>query len=338
MIIFQKKNNKKNRSLPVSVIICVHNEANNLQNLINNILDQKHNKLELIIVNDRSTDNTPDILDPYKNQINIITITNTPKGWNQKKHALTSGIEASIYDHILLTDGDCIPKSHDWISLMAGQITKKVDIVLGISPYHKKDTFINKIIQFETFITALQYISLAILKLPYMGIGRNILYNKKLFFSNNGFNKYKNLIGGDDDLLINKIANGKNTVTCINENAYVLSIPEISIRSWISQKYRHLSVGKHYRLKHKLILGSFHFSNAIFYMSFFTLLLSGRLGLIICTGFLLRTVTQIVIFDLSAKRLKMKNISISYLLWDFAYTFYSLFLGIYSALNRKKKW
>ncbi len=337
-LIFRKKSNKPNRALPVSVIICAHNEAQNLKNIVTEILKQDHQKFELIVVNDRSTDDTLDILNKYKKQIKIITIDNTPTGWNKKKHALTTGIEASQYDYILLTDADCTPQSQDWISIMAGKLTPKIKIVLGVSPYQQENSFVNKIIQFETLITAIQYISFAISKIPYMGIGRNILYDKSLFISNNGFDKHKNINGGDDDLLINRLANSKNTVTCIEENAYVLSIPESSIRSWISQKHRHLSVGQYYRLKYKLILGSFHFSNAIFYLSFFTLLLSGRLSLIISIGFLLRTVTQITIFDLSAKILKMKNISIFYPLWDLAYTFYSWFLGTYSALIRKKKW
>ena len=171
-----------------------------------------------------------------------------------------------------------------------------------------------------------------------MALGRNVLYNKELFINQNGFNKHKHILGGDDDLFVNQIANSKNVATCLDKRAYTISKPNRNWGSWISQKHRHLSVGKFYRLKHKLTLGAFHLSNMIFYVSFFTHFLMDRLDLVITTGFFLRTVSQIVIFDKSAKTYGMKINSFLSPIWDLGYTLYSCFLGTYSSLIGRKKW
>ena len=49
-----KKNNKKSPVLPISIIICAKNEAENLQKFLPAILDQKYTDFEVILINDAS--------------------------------------------------------------------------------------------------------------------------------------------------------------------------------------------------------------------------------------------------------------------------------------------
>jgi hypothetical protein len=65
---------------------------------------------------------------------------------------------------------------------MQDAYTNGVEVVLGYGAYHKKPVLLNKIIRFETFQSALQYLSFALAGLPYMGVGRNLSYKKGLFF------------------------------------------------------------------------------------------------------------------------------------------------------------
>ena len=50
------------RSLPVSLVICARNESNSLQQLIPLMMDQDHDEFEVVVVNDRSDDDTWEIL------------------------------------------------------------------------------------------------------------------------------------------------------------------------------------------------------------------------------------------------------------------------------------
>ena len=54
-----------------------------------------------------------------------------------------------------------------------------IEVVLGYGAYKKYPGFLNKLIRFETFHTALQYFSYALAGKPYMGVGRNLSYRKE---------------------------------------------------------------------------------------------------------------------------------------------------------------
>ena len=71
---------------------------------------------------------------------------------------------------------------------MSSQFTMQKTIVLGYGGYEKiPNSLLNKIIRFETLLTAIQYFSWAKIGNPYMGVGRNLAYKKDEFFNVNGF-------------------------------------------------------------------------------------------------------------------------------------------------------
>ena len=135
----------------------------------------------------------------------IQSISVDEKSSKGKKAALALGIESSKFEHLLLTDADCKPNSNQWISEMSSQFSEKKSIILGYGVYLKiKKSFLNKIIRFETLFTAIQYFSYAKSGIAYMGVGRNIAYEKREFLKADGFNNHLNVSSGDDDLFVNQ--------------------------------------------------------------------------------------------------------------------------------------
>lgn len=242
----------------VSVVVCAWNEAENLRQLLPLLLDQQYPDFEIVLVDDRSEDDTYEfLLDAVTRYPNLrrVHVKQTPAHITAKKYALSLGIRAAQKEVILVTDADCRPASPQWIASMAGQLSPDKAIVLGFSPYQKREGFLNSFIRFETFYTALQYVSLALAGSPFMGVGRNLLYRRSLFLENKGFNEHLNVLGGDDDLFINRVATGSNTAVCLDPLAFVWSFPKTSWQSWYRQKRRHLLVGKFYRPRFRRILG-----------------------------------------------------------------------------------
>ena len=95
----------------VSVIIPACNEADSIEPALQSVLELDYANLEIIVVNDRSTDNTGAVLERMKNRYpNIIlhNISELPKGWMGKSHALHSGAEQAHGDYFLFTDADII--------------------------------------------------------------------------------------------------------------------------------------------------------------------------------------------------------------------------------------
>src|SRR6516164_2766833 len=165
---------------------------------------------------------------------------------------------------------------------MQGGYANAIEIVLGYSPYQKKAGILNKLIRFETFHSALQYLSYALAGVPYMGVGRNLSYKKELFFRNKGFSNINHLPGGDDDLFINMVANEKNNGIVVDPDAFTLSEPKNSFSDWIKQKLRHYSTSKFYKSKHKWLLGLYSTTHFLFYPLFIaSLFFNWELALIV---------------------------------------------------------
>ncbi|MFK5880084.1 MAG: glycosyltransferase, partial [Flavobacteriaceae bacterium] len=240
---FLKPTKKEATNIPISVLICARNEAKNLQQFLPKILQQEYLDFEIVLINDRSYDDSLAVMESFKEKhpakIKIVNVVETKNG-GSKKYALTLGIKAATHEHLLFTDADCIPNSNYWIREMSQHFTNNKSIVLGYGAYRTiKNSWLNKLIRFETLMTALQYISYANIGLPYMGVGRNLAYTKSLFFDTNGFANHLHLKSGDDDLFVNQNATKENCAISLHPESFTISEPKTTFKDWINQKRRH---------------------------------------------------------------------------------------------------
>jgi glycosyltransferase involved in cell wall biosynthesis len=276
---FYKAKEIKQATFPVSIIICAQNEEANLRKYLPKILAQDYHVhglayFEVLVVNDNSEDNSKYFLEELSKefvQLNVLNLTQPSKYMKGKKFPLSMGLKQARFDHVILTDADCEPNSDKWLQEMANGLGQK-QIVLAYSPYKKVAGFLNKKIRFETFYAAFQYLSFALAKVPYMGVGRNLAYDRNLFFGVKGFAKHQHILSGDDDLFINEVANSNNTTIVFKEEAFTYSEAEETAEYWAYQKKRHLSTGLYYKGKHKLMLGLLAFSHFYMYVGLLTLI------------------------------------------------------------------
>ncbi|RXP57660.1 glycosyltransferase [Lutibacter sp. HS1-25] len=298
---------------PVSVIICAKNEAQNLIENIPYFLKQNYPNFQLVLINDNSHDETLDVIEQFKlefpNQIKIVDVAENEQFWGSKKYALTLGIKAASYEHLLFTDADCKPVSDNWIAEMVSHFTSKKQLILGYSPYKKiKKSLLNKLLRYETLLTAIQYFSYAKFGLPYMGVGRNIAYTKSEFFAAKGFSKHMHVKSGDDDLFVNQIATKKNTSFCTSKNSFIESIPKLTLKDWIAQKRRHISTASHYKTIHQFLLGMYFVSKVSFWI-IGLLLISFQFQWQIIAGLLLfKIILFYAVIWSSAKKLNEKDL------------------------------
>lgn len=260
---------------PISVIICARNESENLQRFLPSILNQDFPDFEVVVVNDRSWDGTAEILEEFEkkyDRLKVVTVAEGDKFIAGKKFAVTMGIKAASHEWLVFTDADCEPASVNWLTHMQQPQKDSTEIILGYSPYFKKRSLINVLIRFETFFTAVNYLSYALKGMPYMGVGRNMAYKKTLFFKNKGFAAHMHIPSGDDDLFVNANANHKNTEIRIHRESHVWSEPKTSFLAYLRQKKRHFGAGKLYKPKHKFILSTQIIVQFLFYAIGITLL------------------------------------------------------------------
>lgn len=244
--------------IPVTVIVCAHNELTNLQKNLPPILNQQNSTFEVLIGLDRCDDGSKEWLQRQSHpHLKWIAIDQTPKGWDSKKYALNQCIQRAASDWLLLTDADCVPVSDYWLQSFQSLFAAHINLVIGLGPYHATHNFISKITEYETLLTATQYVSEVVAGRPYMAIGRNVAYRKSLFQEVAGFDGIQHITGGDDDLLIQKMDSIARPAVNIHPKSLTYSEPERTWKKYLTQKTRHLSVGKHYKEKFQKRL-SFH--------------------------------------------------------------------------------
>lgn len=266
---YKPKEKLQTQQHPVSVVICSRDEDENLARNLPGILVQQYpSTFEVVTVNDNSVDDSKYILQELKKtfkSLNVVELTHEAKLITGKKYPLSIGIREAKHEVLLLTDADCVPASEYWIQKMQDGYNENTEVVLGYGAYHKTSGMLNKLIRFETFHTALQYLSYALAGIPYMGVGRNLSYKKDIFLRNKGFSSINHIPSGDDDLFINKVASKKNTAVVIDPDAITRSIPKTTWSGWLKQKKRHYTTAKYYKGKHKFMLGLYFITQFLFY-------------------------------------------------------------------------
>ena len=157
---------------------------------------------------------------------------------------------------------------------------------------------------------------------------------------NRCFASHTHVLGGDDDLFMNEVANTENTTICLDSDSFVYSFPKTSWEDWYRQKRRHLSVGKYYTTRNKFLLGILASSQIFYWVCFFALLpifwnsyfVWGLAGLL-----LVRLVALWMVYAKINSRLANTIQTITIPFWDFCLSLYFLIMGINNAIPRRKK-
>ncbi|QBQ42498.1 glycosyltransferase [Sphingobacterium psychroaquaticum] len=324
---------------PVSVIICAHNEQENIKTFLPGILEQEYPDFQVVVVNDCSTDDTEwilqDFLRQYPDKLKVVQIQEHVQLKHTKKFAVTLGIKAAKHEYLVFTDADCQPNSKLWLAEMAGAFTEDKEIVLGYSPYFRHRGFLNRLIRFETTHTAMSYLAYALKKNAYMGVGRNLAYTKSLFFKGKGFNKHMHIKSGDDDLFVNHNATRSNVNIAIHPDSFMHSVPKDTWKSYYKQKARHSGASVLYKSRHKRMLATQLVTAVLFYLTLLaSILLLPSFWYVPLAAYLLRLLVQYIIFSNIYRKLEVRDL----LLWlPFLDLFYYFYICINGLFNRKKK-
>lgn len=330
----------KSKFLGVTVIIAARNESENLPKLLKCLSDQDYPDFEVIIVNDRSEDNSQPILSEWAAHhpnFKVIHHEKLPAGWTGKKYALFTAVSQAKKEVLLFTDADCLPACNQWISTMVSSIDEKTDIVLGYSPYQKTPGWLNRFIQFETLLVALQYLGFSQLGKTYMGVGRNMAVRRDKY-NLDYLEKIKNLEGGDDDLMISHLASSCKVRIEIRPESFTISKPKTSLKSYLKQKTRHLAAGKHYHKKDQTLLGIFTLSCVIVWGLFVLLIFFGLNDKLFLMVFGIRSLVVYLILNRLGRKLNTDIDFWAFPFLDFCYCFYYPWVAVKALATKQVEW
>lgn len=300
---------------PLSVIICAHDEVENLRRNLPAILAQDYPDFEVIVINDGEKNESEDYLlqleEQYRNLYHSF-VPDSSRYISRKKLAVTLGIRASRHDWLVLTEANCQPQSNQWLRLMARNFTPHTGVVLGYSGYERGKNWLHRCTAFDSLFTAMRYLGFALGGHPYMGIGRNLAYRKQLFYDQKGFSAHLNLRRGDDDLFVNQVAHGENTRVETDPEAIVRMQPIYRGKDWREEKIGYASTARQYKGLQRWLAGLETFSRLLFYAAWLSMTVMGILNfhwMVAGIGvllFLLRFAVQAIVINTTAQSLNEK--------------------------------
>ena len=326
----------------VSVVISAHNESQNIGKCLDTILSQSYppHKFEIIVINDRSEDNTGLILEKYMNdysRIQIIMINEVKPGISPKKNAIAQGVNIATGDIIATTDADC-EASEDWIKKLVSYFTNETGMVVGLAPLKPTAWILSPFACIDTiFGSLIAYGSLG-WNHAVTCTGRNFAYRKQLFQEINGFSGIDQILTGDDDLFMMKVARKTNWRIRFmpDPDSTVLSSAPFGWRHFITQRKRHISASKYFSIPVKIGFSLIYFSKL--FMFLFLLLvcimkLNGIIPLTLIISAYLITFILLMIIGLKTRQCRML---IFYPIWEIYYLLGNLFLaplGFFSRIS-----
>ena len=247
-----------------SIVIAARNEENNIAHCLDTVFSQTidPNRFEVIVVNDRSTDATQEIINRYKKrfpQLTSITIDTTPAGISPKKHAVTQGVARAKYDIIVFTDADCrVPPT--WLDTIDRFFTPPVGLVQGITAYHylpgMNRLFFN--LQSIDFLSHGIVAAAAIgADIPINSNANNFAFRREAFDASGGLTtNIGHVVSGDDDLLLQKIwkQHKWKILFMTDHKGTVTTMPTPTLYALFQQRARWGSKTVHYNSLQVLLL------------------------------------------------------------------------------------
>ncbi|HEX9667049.1 MAG TPA: glycosyltransferase family 2 protein [Thermodesulfobacteriota bacterium] len=203
----------------VSIIVPMRNEERNAKQCIESLMSQNYSNFEVIVVDDRSEDDTLKILKEFASKhsnIRLVEGTPTPEGWIGKNHALWQGVREAKGIWFLFLDADTISENHMLPSAIKFVEDNGIDM-LSLSPFQILETFWERVVQ-PVIFSSLYYafpqkkINDPKSKLA-AAIGQFILIKRSVYENTGGHSSIKNKIV--EDFALAQLVKGSGYQLCV---------------------------------------------------------------------------------------------------------------------------
>lgn len=329
-------NDKKKRT-PVSVVIALHNEEENVGKMLKSLMEQTETIDEVVLVADHCTDGTESRIKEIieENQhFNARIVRN--EGEAGKKNAQRLGVSEARNEYVAVIDGDCKAEKH-WYETMATTLAEKKPDML-IMPVRMKannGSIAQELMELEFVSLQLSTAATAMDGHPTMCNGANMAFKKEVYMGHDSRLKYAS---GDDMFLLSAIKqNGGRIEYLKSDNAAVETTCPNGIKAYYYQRTRWLRKATGYTDKDvKKLAMTVAFGNAAWpTMVILTAIGTGWIGL---GCFILKTVSEMILLWQGRDVWQHKWNVVYIIMLALAYPFVLLSIAILTIFRDKKKW
>jgi cellulose synthase/poly-beta-1,6-N-acetylglucosamine synthase-like glycosyltransferase len=231
----------------VSVIIAAKDEERLLPRLLSSLEMQTHAGFEVVLIDDRSSDSTGEIMEEYKRKhgerIKVVHNSLDPVDVNPKQAALDQGLREAGGDVLLFSDSDCeLPAT--WVeNLLRYFDNPRVGTVFGQIAVKGSSAFLDKYQWFDQALIHQYSCGTAGLGLPTSCFGNNLGARRSVIEEIGGFKALGYTLTEDAALISEAGKKGWKVRVSTREDTTIFTAPQASWRSFINQHVRWNSGG-----------------------------------------------------------------------------------------------
>ncbi|MCX6750747.1 MAG: glycosyltransferase family 2 protein [Candidatus Pacearchaeota archaeon] len=227
----------KGKPEPVSIVMPCYNEGESIGKAIENLLNMNYpkNMIEIIVVDDKSKDNSVEIVKQYVKKYKNVRLIVNEKNSGGAAEPTNIGIRAAKYDYIAVADADSYPEKDALIKMIGFlQEDKSIGGVTGAVLAKSAETFAQKLQYLEYVVICFARKLLDYIDSVYVTPGPFALYRKKVLFEIGLFDK-KNLTQ-DIEIVWRMMSHGYKARMSLDTKIY--TITPRTFRQWWRQRVR----------------------------------------------------------------------------------------------------
>ncbi len=243
----KRRGNAAGGALSVTVVVPARNEEALLERLLDSLDRQTRKDFSVVLVNDRSSDSTGDIMAEYaqrNTRVTVVTITREPEITNHKLNALIAGVSEADGEILMFTDADCIAPP-EWVEKISSHfVDEAIGVILAPIETVKTGSLLSAFHSFDHVFKYSYTAGCAGVGMPTGGFGNNLAVRKEALDAIGGLASI-DVTSTEDAALISRIRERTvlKTRALFSRAVTVLTEPQKSWKALTAQELRWHSGG-----------------------------------------------------------------------------------------------
>lgn len=341
-VLFRKKNKNTEPDIePLSLILTVRNEENNLKTNLPKILAIDNPNFEMIVVDDFSQDNSYLILGLLRDRYKRLTISilNQETKFSTKL-AQNIAIKATHSEWVLSFPVSLSGATNEWIDSFSQAAGKRKNVVTGYSALAPSKGFYNRLIRIENYFSYLKSTGYILNRIPFVYSDENVLFKKGKYFEIGGFGKNVTEYYANLELVINSFISKKTTNVLFDKESSIRKEEVVKSRDYFDLLKKSIRIESHLSVAKKTILFFDELLKLLFLpTSALVIILLPELWIVFTSllGFIF--VVNLFIIKITQNRLNERKIFIPSLAYSLLMPYFKVFYRWhFKQRSRKNRW
>lgn len=340
-VLFRKKaKNIETDGNPISLILTVRNEEDNLKNNLPKILSLDNVDFEMVVVDDFSQDNSYLVLGLLRDRYKRLTISTLNQETKYSvKLAQNIAIKASKNQWVLNVPVSLAEVDDEWLNSFSQVIVDDKNVVIGYSTVAKNKGFFNLLTRIENYFSYIKSAGYILNRIPFVYSEENIAFKKEKYFEIGGYGQkvtehYANL-----ELVINSFIKKKNTTVLFNKESLIRKTEIVKRADYFEILKKNIRIESNLSPTKRVILFLDELAKLLFLpTAALVIVLLPELWIVFASllGFIFAS--YLFIIKITQNRLNERKIFIPSLVYSFLMPYYKILYRWYFKRRSKNRW